>query len=314
MNTLPLIPADVPHKKHDIFVENYTTITHTTERLFLFSCDHKIEHLNHDFYGPLIHHHALHPEHLFRIAHQGSIGAMATHLGLIMRYATQYSTINYIAKLNGHSSLVNTDIDDPNSMILWKIEDVMTIKNETNIPIRGIGITVYLGSRYEAQLLAQAAQTIYKAHREGLVTVVWIYLRGKSVTHDNDPNLIAGAAGVGLSLGADFIKIKVPAQTTTLTSDQALKIVTSAGGNAKVICSGGEKTTIEHYLQTLYNQIHCGDSAGTATGRNIFQLPLNQAIALTNAISAIVYKNEDVKTALSLYKTEEEQKLTHIAP
>lgn len=96
-----VIPADIPQNKQTLFVKNYNAITRGTGRLFLFSCDHKIEHLNNDFYGPSIHPQALHPEHLFRIAKGGDIGAMATHLGLLARYGNQYPDCNYIIKLNG---------------------------------------------------------------------------------------------------------------------------------------------------------------------------------------------------------------------
>src|SRR6266478_2677579 len=100
------IPADVPEKKHDTFIKNYHAITRGTGRLFLFSCDHKIEHLNDDFYGPTINAQAIHPDHMFRVASQGNIGAMATHLGLLARYAKQYPTVNYIAKLNATTNLI----------------------------------------------------------------------------------------------------------------------------------------------------------------------------------------------------------------
>ncbi len=294
------VPADVPERKQNIFIKNYNAITRNTGRLFLFSCDHKIEHLNKDFYGPNINTQAIHPEHLFRIASQGNIGAMATHLGLIARYAQQYPTINYIAKLNGKTNVVPLAEQDPKSALLWTVDDVMNIQQNNNIMIAGVGITVYLGSEYEAEQLAQAATTIAHAHSEGLVTIVWIYSRGAAITQENSPELIAGAAGVGVSLGADFIKLKPPATTDISTSAQNLKIACAAAGNSKVICSGGEQMKAQEYLAQIYDQIHNGDSAGTATGRNIFQRSLTESIALTNAIAGIVYDNIDLKTSISL--------------
>ena len=126
------VPADVPEKKHAEFIKNYNAITRNTNRLFLFSCDHKIEHLNNDCYGANINPQALHPEHFFRIAAQGNVGAMATHLGLIARYAKQYPHVAYIAKLNGKTPLVSTEQQDPHSPLLWTVDDVITIKNENN--------------------------------------------------------------------------------------------------------------------------------------------------------------------------------------
>lgn len=303
-----IIPADVPEQKHAQFTKNYNAITRETGRLFLFSCDHKIEHLNRDFYGQNISPQAIHPEHMFRIASQGNIGAMATHLGLMARYAKQYTNVNYIIKLNATTYLPHSD-HDQQSILLWNIEDIITFKNNNkNIVITGVGITLYLGNEYESKMLTQTAQIINKAHQEGLVTIVWIYLRGKLISHEDAPEVIAGAAGVGVSLGADFIKIKPPAPTDVFSSAQSLKIASAAAGNSKIICSGGEKLEKELYLQTLYDQIHQGDAAGTATGRNIFQLSLKEAIALTHAISSLVYDDSNYKTALACYESELQKK------
>jgi len=305
-----VIPADVPENKHETFIKNYNAITRKTGRLFLFSCDHKIEHLNADFYGESISPQALHPDHMFRIANEGDIGAMTTHLGLMTRYAKQYPNINYIVKLNAKTDLLSTQEQDPKSYILWSVEDVMNFKNNnTKLNVPGIGITIYLGNEYESEYLSQAAQAINYAHSEGLVTIAWIYLRGKTITNESDPQLIAGAAGIGLSLGADFIKIKQPAATEFFSGTQSLKIISAAAGNSKLLCAGGEKTTGEEYLQKLYDQLHNGDTAGTATGRNIFQLSLQEGIALTHAISALVYNNADYKTGLAIYYAEHEKKV-----
>lgn len=296
-----LVPADVPKNNQALFIKNYNAITRETGRLFLFSCDHKIEHLNNDFYGPAINLQALHPEHLFRIATNGDVGAMATHLGLLARYGNHYQNCNYIIKLNGTTHLADPHMHDPFSALLCSVDDVVTFKNNSGLSIAGIGITIYLGNEYESEHLSQAAHAINHAHSQGLVTIAWIYFRGKSITQENDPHLIAGAAGIAVSLGADFVKVKPPLGNAITKSAQALKIASAAAGNTKLICSGGEKVDIPTYLEELYCQIHVGDSAGTATGRNIFQLPLPESIALTHAISAIVYKNADYKSALSLY-------------
>jgi DhnA family fructose-bisphosphate aldolase class Ia len=305
-----VIPADVPENKHDTFIKNYTAITRDTGKLFLFSCDHKIEHLNTDFYGEAISPQAIHPDHMFRIASQGNIGAMATQLGLITRYAKQYPHINYIVKLNSSTHLCNNEKQDKKSYNLWNIDDVIRFKhNNPKITVPGIGITVYIGNQYESEHLAQAAQAIAHAHNEGLVTVAWVYVRGKDVaSQENNPDLIAGAAGVGLSLGADFIKIKQPAPTEFFTSTQSLKIASATAGNSKLLCAGGERIEQEKYLAILYDQIHNGDTSGTATGRNIFQHSLPESIALTHAIAAIVYENADCKTALDIYQAKCEKR------
>jgi len=50
----------------------------------------------------------------------------------------------------------------------------------------------------------------------------------------------------------------------------------------------------------LYNQIHTGNVAGNATGRNVHGRSLEQAIAMTKAISAITLDDTSVDEAAAL--------------
>jgi len=290
------IPADIPTTLESEYTKNYSTITRDTGRLMLFACDQKIEHLNQDFHGPTIHPDAANPEHVFTIAAQGDIGAFATHLGLIAHYGKQYPSINYIVKLNGKTNLITKEDKDPLSKQLWSVADVISFKKQSELNIRGVGYTIYLGSEYESTMLSQAAQIVYQAHQHGLVAILWIYLRGQSIKDEQDSNLLAGAAGVGASLGADFVKIKAPKKPADLAA------ITQAAGNTKVICSGGAAKEPRDFLQILHEQLHLGNTAGSATGRNIFQHSLPEALALTKAISALVYGNKTHEQALQIYK------------
>lgn len=292
-----IIPADIPAKIEKEFIKNYTAITRETGRLFLFACDQKIEHLNKDFFGSSIHPDALYPKNLFTIAQQGNVGAMAAHLGLIDRYGKEFPDINYIVKITGKTNLKSDNQDDPISADLWDVWDVIEFKQTSKLAIAGIGITVYPGSEYENEMFSFAANQIHEAHKNGLVAIVWMYPRGKSIIDDRDADLLAGAAGIALSLGADFVKIKPPKQSKGLTQPELLKIITAAAGNTKVICSGGKKRDIKDFLTQLYNQLHYGNTSGCATGRNIFQHATPTAISIAKAIAAIVYDNVTIETA-----------------
>lgn len=296
------IPLDVPYEAHEEFILNYKAITFGTNRTFIFSCDQKIEHLNNDFYGNLIDRSANDPEHLFKIADQGRIGALATQLGLINRYGQNYPNINYIVKLNSKTNIVPTEIKDPLSELLWDIDDVIKVKNNTKLKIRGIGYTIYLGSEYEHIMLSQAAKLISKAHQAGLVTILWIYPRSKYIEDEKDGKLIAGAAGVANCLGSDFVKVQVPRETLTESIYQQLKIASQACGNTKLICAGGELKNINDFLTNIFDQINIGNTSGAAIGRNIFQRSQNEAIRLTKAISDIVYDLKDLNTVLKEFK------------
>lgn len=293
MNSI-VIPADVPRKMHETFIANYTKITQNTSRLFLFSCDQKIEHLHDDFDPEFTttSTESSNPEHFFKIAHEGRIGAMATQLELIARYGAPYKTVPYIAKLNSKTNIIPAKSQDPLSAPLWSIDNVMRVKNESQLSICGIGITMYPGSKYEPHMMTFAARAIFQAHQYGLVAILWMYPRGKSVINENDPHLIAGVAGMANALGADFVKIKAPTQL------QALPKIVTAAGNTKVIVSGGAQVSREQFLKTLYDQLHNGGIAGAAVGRNIFQHNLPQAVQLTKAIAALIYDNASLAKAL----------------
>ena len=149
----------------------------------------------------------------------------------------------------------------------------------------GIGYTIYLGSEYESTMMAEAGELIAQAHANGLLVVLWIYPRGKAVTAEKDPALIAGAAGVALCLGADLVNPPKPEDGTAPA--EALKVATMASGRTGLVCAGGSTVDAETFLTQLYDQIHTGGAVGNATGRNIHQRSLDEAVRLTKAISAI---------------------------
>jgi fructose-bisphosphate aldolase / 6-deoxy-5-ketofructose 1-phosphate synthase len=284
-----IIPADVPPAAREEFVKNYNAITQQTGNLLLFAGDQKMEHLNTDFYGPNIPEEVNNPEHLFSIASKGNIGAFATQFGLITRYAQQFPTVNYIAKLNGKTNLIPLQQQDPFSQLLWYVEDVVEAKQHNNLNIRGIGFTLYLGSKYEPDMLTQASQAIYHAHQFGLVAILWVYPRGTNVTNEKDANLIAGAAGVAACLGADFVKLNVPDGKDSITRAQALRQAVVAAGDTKVICAGGPKTDRTTMLQEVRDLMTIAGTAGCAIGRNIYQQSAADAIVTTQALADIVF-------------------------
>jgi len=284
------IPADVKEELIEEYKANYLALTRGSDRLFLFSCDQKIEHLNKDFYGDSIHSDDNDPEHLFKIAQHGDVGAFATHLGLITQYGKQYPTINYIVKMNGKTDLIPHAQRDPVSYNLWTIEQIIEFKKRSQLQIRGIGYTIYLGSEYEPQMLAQAAQNIYQAHSHGLIAILWMYPRGKAVKNELAGDLIAGATGIAASLGADFAKINPPKPSDAKTTIDWLAIAAQAAGKTKLIVSGGSKIDEQKFLSELDGYMQSNFIAGTATGRNIHQRSLSNAIALTRSISALIYK------------------------
>lgn len=294
------IPLSVPLAKNKTYRENLALATQETGRLMLFAGDQKTEHLNDDFYGEGISGEDNNPEHMFEIACKARIGVFATQLGLVSRYGMDYRNIPYLVKLNSKSHLLKTSQRDPLSSAWFSVAQVEEFRKISKLKIVGVGYTVYLGSEFEEEMLREAAQAIYEAHKLGMFVTLWMYPRGKAVADEKDPHLIAGAAGVASALGADFVKVNAP-KKEGLSSGKALKEAVEAAGRTKLICAGGNSTDAAKFLQGLHDQIHVGGAFGNATGRNIHQKPLAEAIRFCNAISTLTFDNKSVKEALKVY-------------
>jgi len=267
----------------------------------LFAGDQKAEHLNDDFIGPGIDPQDCDPEHLFKIAERAKIGAFASQLGLIARYGMDYPDVPYLVKLNSKTNLIKPTQADPNSPQWIDVGQVVRFKESSGLDILGVGYTVYLGSEHEGQMLSQAAQIVWQAHQAGLVTVLWIYPRGKAVKDERDPHLIAGAAGVAATLGSDFVKVNYPSKDGIIPAE-AFREAVLAAGRTGVVCAGGGSTEARSFLQRLYDQIHISGAAGNATGRNIHQRPLSEAVRLCNAIYAVTVEDASTDEAYSIYQ------------
>ncbi len=296
-----IVPLDVPAEMRDTYIRNYLKITRETGKLMLFAGDQKVEHLNKDFYGEGIPGDDSEPEHLFKIAKTGKIGVFATQLGLIARYGMDYRDVPYLVKLNSKTNLVKTAQMDPVSRQWFTVEQVDKFKKRSGLNILGVGYTIYLGSEFEKEMLTEAAQLIYEAHEKGYIVVLWIYPRGKAVKDEKDPHLIAGATGVGACLGADFVKVNYP-KAEGQESKEIFKEAIKAAGRTKVVCAGGSSVDVVAFLQRLHDQIHVSGASGNATGRNIHQKPLSEAVRMCNAIYAITIEEKSVEEAVKIYK------------
>ncbi len=296
------VPADVPEKMKKTYVSNFLSMTHGSGRLMLFAGDQKVEHLNNDFYGEGIHPDDASPEHLFRVAKKAKIGVLATQLGLIARYGKDYKDVQYLIKLNSKTNLVKTEQRDPLNGKIIDVSEAVEFRKISRLKIMAVGYTVYLGSEFEAEMLREASRMVYEAHKNGLLTVLWIYPRGKAVPDEKDPHLLAGATGVAASLGSDFVKINAPKKDGKYLAEPLREAVLAAG-RTRVVCAGGSSVDVKDFLQRLYDQIQVGVS-GNATGRNIHQKGFSEAVAMCNAIYAITVEGKNAGEAFKLYKRE----------
>lgn len=293
------VPMDVPADMRGEYVKNYMEITRESGRLMLFAGDQKIEHMNDDFVGEDNHPDDADPEHLFKIASKADVGVFATQLGLISQYGMDYKDVPYLVKVNSKTHLVKTDQQDPLSQSLLDMDQIAEFKTNSGLKVLGVGYTVYCGSEFEAEMLGEAARVVYEAHQNGLLSVLWMYPRGEAVENEKDPHLIAGAAGVAACLGADFVKVNYP-KVEGDGEAEAFKEAVMAAGRTKVVCAGGSSTDNKKFLQRLHDQIHISGAQGNATGRNIHQKSLDEAVKMANAIYAITVEDKSVEEAMKV--------------
>ena len=307
------VPLDVPPSMRDEYIDNFLLMTKSTGKLMLFAGDQKVEHMNSDFVGEnelgTIPADDADPEHMFRIASGSTIGVYATQMGMVSMYGGDYPDVPYLVKLNSKTNLVKLKTMDPFSNLWLDVDRVAAMKADSGLKIPAVGYTIYLGSTAEAQMLQQAARLVNDAHRNGLLVVLWIYPRGKDVADEKDPHLIAGATGVALTLGADFVKVNYP-KAEGKESSEVFKEAVAAAGRTRVVCAGGSSTDSHAFLQRLHDQIHISGALGNATGRNIHQKPLDEAIRMCDAISAITLADMGVDEAFDIYEGNKSLSLT----
>jgi fructose-bisphosphate aldolase/6-deoxy-5-ketofructose 1-phosphate synthase len=295
------VPLDVPPEMRNTYIENYLKMTHGTGRLMLFAGDQKVEHLNKDFYGEGIAADDADPVHLFNIASKANIGIFASQMGLIARYGMDFPNVPYLIKLNAKTNLIPKDQIEPFSSEWETMEEVLKFKKSSGLNIMAVGFTVYYGSEREAEMLREASRIIFEAHQQGMLAIIWSYPRGKAVHDEYDPHLIAGAAGVSATLGADFVKVFCPKVNGVVDPVSLLEAV-KAAGRTQLVCMGGSHADPQLFFKTLHDQIHIGGASGNATGRNIHQRPLDEAVRFANAIYAITVEDVSVEEALNVYR------------
>ena len=282
------IPLSVAKNKRKEYERNYRELTNNTGNLFLIAGDQKVEHLNDDFFGPNIAIEDASPKHLFEITNSIEGAVLATHLGFIARYADNYRKIPYIVKINGKTNLGSNEEKDSSN--LWSsIDEIVKFKKDSGLKIVAIGYTVYLGGKNESLMLKEAARATFKAHQAGLISIIWMYHRGKNINED-DIHTIAGGAGVAGALNADFVKIKYPYHLKNKEkAAKDFKEAVLAAGETKIICVGGSMRSEKELLDFLELQIKISGSCGLAIGRNLHQRSLKDASSLGKKIAKIIF-------------------------
>jgi class I fructose-bisphosphate aldolase len=235
------------------------------------------------------------PRYHFQLAIDAGCNAFAAPLGLIEGgFAEFVGEIPLILKVNNHDVL--NDEKDPAPAMTASVKDAL------RLGAAAVGLTIYPGSAKEKSMYEEARAIGEEAKASGLPLVIWSYPRGSGISKQGETALdvVAYAAQIAAQLGANIIKVKPP--TAFIEQADAKKAYDAAkvpleplsarikhvmqaafAGRRIVIFSGGVKETDENLLGTVRG-IHDGGGYGSIIGRNSFQRPKNEAIALLSKV------------------------------
>jgi class I fructose-bisphosphate aldolase len=187
-----------------------------------------------------------------------------------------------------------------------------------------VGATIYFGSPESARQIVDVAAAFEEAHRLGMATVLWCYLRNSAfkvdgVDYHTAADLTGQANHMGTTIQADIIKQKLPENNggfnaikvgkthklvySELTTDHPIdltryQLLNCYMGRAGLINSGGAsagETDLTEAVKTAVVNKRAGGT-GLISGRKAFQRPMDEGIGLLNAIQD-VYLNDDVTIA-----------------
>lgn len=263
------------------------------------------------------------PENLVELAVEGGCNAFASTLGVLGAVSRKWAhKFPFIVKLN-HNQLLTY----PNEFDQIMFGDV---QQAYDMGAAGVGATIYFGSEQSSRQIVEVSRAFAEAHRLGMFTVLWCYLRNSDFKIEGtDYHLAADLTGqanhLGVTIQADIIKQKLPetnggfpaveglnggsyGKTHKLVYDKLTtenpidltrwQVVNSYLGRAPLINSGGASsgaTDLAEAVRTAVINKRAG-GAGLISGRKAFQRPMNEGVELLHAIQD-VYLSPEVTIA-----------------
>ncbi|MCI4321440.1 MAG: fructose-bisphosphate aldolase [Thermoplasmata archaeon] len=259
--------------------------------LLVLPIDQGLEHGPVDFF---VNPDAADPSYQFRLAREGRFSAIALHIGLAEKYFHEYvGDVPLILKLNGKTAIPPDG--QAFSPLTGSVEDAVRLGADA------VGYTVYVGSPAQDRDLEQFRQVRTEADRFGMPVIVWAYPRGEFVGKKGGKESLYAidyAARVALELGADIVKLNYPVasekdkespppyNTLALGPDASFRKVVVSAGRSLVLVSGGEKVGDPELLAKVRSSLDAG-ATGIIFGRNLWQRPYADALALTRELHGI---------------------------
>jgi class I fructose-bisphosphate aldolase len=260
------------------------------------------------------------PENIVKLAIEGGCNAVASTFGVLGIVARKYAhKIPFIVKIN-HNELLT--FPNKSDQILFG-----TVRQAVDMGAVAVGATIYFGSAESGRQITEISQAFAEAHRHGLATILWCYMRNSAFKKDKDYHVAADLTGqadhLGVTIEADIVKQKLPENNggykalnmgdssygkfderiyTELASDHPIdlcryQVANGYMGRIGLINSGGaagKNDLFDAVVTAVINKRAGG--MGLISGRKTFQKPLKDGVALFHAIQD-VYLSKEVTVA-----------------
>ncbi len=239
---------------------------------------------------------AYHPHYHFQLAIDAGLSAYAAPLGMIEAGAATFAgAVPTILKVNSSNSLA-TGIDQA---VTGSVKDAL------RLGCAAIGFTIYPGADDAFAMMEEIREMASEAKAHGLAVVIWSYPRGGKLSKQGETaiDITAYAAHMAALLGAHIIKVKPPtahieqAEAKKVYEAQKIDIATLSAriahvvqscfdGRRLVVFSGGAAKDLDGVLGEI-REIRDGGASGSIIGRNTFQRPRDEALAMLDSVIRI---------------------------
>jgi class I fructose-bisphosphate aldolase len=252
------------------------------------------------------------PANIVKLAIEGGCNAVASTLGVLGSVSRKYAhKIPFLVKLNHNEMLTCPGIHD---------QTLFTdVRTAFELGAMAVGATVYYGSPESRRQILEVSRAFAEAHRLGMVTFLWAYLRNSGfkkdgVDYHEAADLTGQANHLAATIEADIVKQKQATCNngygainfgkthakvySDLTSDHPIDLVryqvaNCFMGRAGMINSGGAsgQNDLGQAVRTAVINKRAG-GMGLISGRKAFQRPMAEGVRLLNAIQDVYLSSE----------------------
>lgn len=251
------------------------------------------------------------PAKIVELAIEGGCNAVASTLGVLNSVARSYAhKIPFIMKINHNEILSYPNIYDQTLFA--------SVDQAFDMGAAAVGATIYYGSSECRRQIQEVSEAFEHAHALGMVTILWAYLRNPAFKKDGtdyhvSADLTGQANHLAATINADIVKQKQAENNggytalefgkthdkvySELTSDHPVDLVryqvaNCYMGRAGLINSGGGsgENDLQQAVRTAVINKRAG-GMGLISGRKAFQKPMEDGIALLNAIQDVYLDN-----------------------